>query len=166
MFVGDRATAGNSRDLIHDRGLRWTGPDFYPLAGGRQWTINSDAGCHHDDYQPTRGFRNKHHTRIFELAASQYGNRVSLQDAHYDEKRKSCKGLDTVPLEVQLHHRVYTGYDFSQREFLDAYSDRRRGRQLGPRRTKFVQCDVKSGRSIMVPWNGIVQFFTVNADYP
>lgn len=164
-FVGTHATAGNSRDLIADRGLKWGGND-YPFGGSRQWIINDDGGCHHDDHQNTRGIRNKHHTREFELADSQHGDRVTLQDAHRDVKRLKCNFHDTVPPRMGYKEHTLSGYDHAQREFFDAFQSRYVGTQRSPRHMTYTQCNPANGKHIQVGWSGVVNFYAVNADYP
>jgi hypothetical protein len=90
-------------------------------------------------------------------------------DGHRDIKRKGCGWNDTVPRVYPYHGYKMSGYDHAQHEFDHSYPERHRGLQRSPRHMTFRQCNPKhkteKHKYWQVPWNGVIQFFTVNADY-
>lgn len=173
VFVGARATSGNSRDLVKERNPFWNDFDGFPAAGSHLRIIDQ-GNCRDEDHQVAEGYFNKHHTRFWQLTGQQHDNYVTIQDAHRDVKRDRCRSsrdrtsgpyVDTVLARMAYKNRMLSGFDLAQRELLDAYPERRRGMQPGPNREPFRKCDPQTGRDQDVRWNGIIQFFTVNAGY-
>lgn len=160
--------AANVSDLIADRGLKWGDTT---ATGSDGWIANDDRTCKKQDVAQARGFKFKHHTRLFDLKNPQNNGQdvVTLLNPHIDRKRFGCGSRlvkDFIPFSIKYKGQYISGFDYGQREMANAYRNLALGRRRAPRRVVINKCNYKTDKRENITFNGYQEFFRLSENVP